>query len=65
MDLKSTDVVFAKIAGLQVNRISAPQCCFTPDGLRHMVDHIRTDTLVHICTGCYQQALMNCPDTPP
>lgn len=65
MDLASTDSVFSKIAGLRVNRISAPQCCFTPPGLSHMIENIRTETMVHICTGCYQQAQVNRPTDKP
>jgi len=61
MDLKSTDEVFDKIIGLEINRISAPKCCFHPAGLSHMIGHITTRTMVHICTGCYGQALQNLP----
>jgi len=56
MDLQSTNEVFSNIEGLTVNRISAPQCCFTGDGLQHMLDGIRNRLMVHICTGCYGQA---------
>jgi len=62
MDLKSTDDVFSNIEGLEINRISAPKCCFTPDGLSHMVGNIRTEQMVHICTGCYGQASQNLPE---
>jgi len=61
VDLKSTNQVFDKINGLSVNRISAPSCCFTPIGLEHMLDRVQTDTMVHICTGCYSQAVVNMP----
>jgi len=61
MDLQSTDDVLSNIEGLEVNRISAPKCCFTPDGLSHMIENIRTDRMVHICTGCYGQASRNLP----
>jgi len=61
MDLKSTDAVFNKIEGLSVNRISAPACCFKPEGLDHMIKNVKTGCLVHICTGCYFQALQNMP----
>jgi hypothetical protein len=61
MDLKSANEVFRKIEGLAVNRISAPACCFKPEGLAHMIDHVQTDCMVHICTGCYFQALSNMP----
>lgn len=61
MDLKSTDEVFSKIEGLDVHRISAPKCCFTPEGLSHMTENILTKLMVHICTGCYGQALQNIP----
>ena len=59
MDLKSTNKIFEKIKGLKINRINAPQCCYKPEGLMHMLQSIRTDTMVHICTGCYIQALVN------
>ena len=61
MDLESTDEVFSKIEGLDVHRISAPKCCFTPDGLSNMTENILTRLMVHICTGCYGQALQNLP----
>jgi len=62
MDFKSTNDVFDKIKGLDINRISAPQCCYKAEGLAHMIDNIQTETMVHICTGCYGQALSNLPE---
>ncbi len=59
MDLKSTNSVFKKIKNLSINRISAPSCCYKPDGLDHMLESIETNYMVHICTGCYFQALFN------
>ncbi len=61
MDLKSTSRVFAKLDGLDINRISAPACCFKPDGAAHMIEQIENKLMVHICTGCYGQALANLP----
>jgi hypothetical protein len=61
MDLKSTNAVFQKIEGLSINRISAPACCYKPDGLAHMIRNVKTDCMVHICTGCYFQAVFNVP----
>jgi hypothetical protein len=61
MDLKSTDEVLESIKELSVNRISAPACCFKPEGMDHMINSLKTETLVHICTGCYFQALQNIP----
>jgi Fe-S oxidoreductase len=61
MDLKSANRVFAKIEGLDLNRIKAPSCCYKPDGLAHMIDGVKTDCMVHVCTGCYFQALLNMP----
>ncbi len=61
IDLKSTNSVFEKIKDLSINRISAPQCCYSPDGLNHMLGSVRTNCMVHICTGCYFQALLNMP----
>ena len=62
MDLASTDKVFAAISGLEVNRIEAPHCCYTPKGLSHMIDHTINSTMVHICTGCYGQARRSLPE---
>jgi len=61
MNLESVDAIFAKIKGLDVNRISAPKCCFTPEGLTHMTGSVSTKTMVHVCTGCYGQAVSTIP----
>lgn len=61
MDLKSTNEVLSKMEGLEVNRIGAPKCCFHPEGLAHMIDNVQSKTMLHICTGCYNQALQNMP----
>ena len=57
MDLKSTNSVFKKISGLEINRIKAPECCFKPDGISYMTENVMTKNMVHICTGCYGQAM--------
>ena len=57
MDLKSTNNLFSKLKGVKVNRISAPICCYKPEGLEHMISNVKTKMLLHICTGCYGQAL--------
>ncbi len=59
MDLKSTNAVFRKIQGLSIHRISAPACCFKPEGLQHMLEGVETNRMVHVCTGCYLQARSN------
>ncbi|MBW1783236.1 MAG: hypothetical protein JRL30_21155 [Deltaproteobacteria bacterium] len=61
MDLKSTNQIFKKIKDLSIHRISAPACCYKPDGLNHMLTNVETDYMVHICTGCYLQAIHNMP----
>ncbi len=61
MDLKSTNHVFEKLEGVKVHRIGAPECCYKPAGIAHMMEGIRTKLMVHICTGCYGQALSNLP----
>lgn len=61
MDLKSTNEVLAKIKGLKINRIGAPKCCYHPEGLSHMIDSVKSDVMLHVCTGCYFQALLNMP----
>jgi len=61
MDLASTNDVFAQMPGLEINRIGAPACCFKPEGLAHMVEHVSAPKMVHICTGCYGQAGQHVP----
>lgn len=61
MDLKSTDEIFSRISGLKVNRIPSGNCCYTPEGISRLVDGGRTGCQVHICTGCYDQAVKNIP----
>jgi Fe-S oxidoreductase len=61
MDLKSTNEVFSKLEGVHIHRISAPECCYKPAGTAHMIENIRTRLMVHICTGCYGQAVANLP----
>jgi hypothetical protein len=61
MDLTSTNRVFKKISGLEINRIKAPACCYKAEGLAYMTDNVKTENMVHICTGCYGQALGHMP----
>lgn len=61
MDLKSTSNVLENLDGLQIHQIAAPQCCYKPEGLVHMIDSIQNEIMVHICTGCYFQAKANLP----
>ena len=61
MDLESTDEVFENMKGLDVHRIGAPKCCFHPEGLSHMIENVTSKLMVHICTGCYGQAVSNLP----
>lgn len=56
MDLKSTNHVFKKISGIEINRIKAPKCCYTPEGSSLMTGNVKTKNMVHICAGCYAQA---------
>lgn len=61
MDLKSARQVLEGIDGLRVHQIAAPQCCYKSEGLTHMIGNIKNRLMVHICTGCYFQALFNLP----
>jgi hypothetical protein len=61
MDLKSTNAVLEKIEGLSVNRIGAPACCHTEQGLNHMLTNVKTKHMVHVCNGCYIRAREHMP----
>jgi Fe-S oxidoreductase len=62
MDLESTEEVFSHIKGLEIHHIKARQCCYKPEGASHMMKSRETGTMVHVCTGCYGQALANLPE---
>ena len=62
MDLQSTEDVLSRLEGARINRIDAPRCCYTEDGLAHMLGNVRTGLMVHICTGCYERAKTNMPE---
>ncbi len=57
MDLQSTDRILEQIEGLKVNRIVAEQCCYKQAGIEQLIQETRTGLQLHICTGCYEQAL--------
>jgi Fe-S oxidoreductase len=57
MDLEAVDSLLSLLPGLEVNRISAPRCCYTEEGLRHLKESSHADLLLTVCTGCYGQAL--------
>ena len=61
MDLKSTNAVFDRVEGLSINRIGAPACCHTEQGLNHMLTNVKTKHMVHVCNGCYIRACENMP----
>jgi hypothetical protein len=61
MDLQSTENVLSALEGVRINRIDAPRCCYTEDGLAHMLGNVKTGLMVHICTGCYERAKTNMP----
>jgi hypothetical protein len=61
MDLASTNRILKKFKGLEVNRIGAPKCCYHPEGLEHMIKSVSTKIMLHICTGCYAQAVGHMP----
>ncbi len=61
MDLEPANSVFENIKVLSINRISAPECCYEPHALDHMLKSVETNYMVHICTGCYFQAILNVP----
>ncbi|MDY6794886.1 MAG: hypothetical protein SWK76_06355 [Actinomycetota bacterium] len=50
------------LKGWRVHRIKARQCCYKPEGASHMMESRETGTTVHVCTGCYGQALANLPE---
>ncbi len=57
MDLEAADGILERFPDMEVNRIPAPRCCFTEEGLRHLEKGVKTDLLITVCTGCYGQAL--------
>ena len=53
IDLDPPLSVLGKIAGLNVNYLNNKLCCYIPPHLENLVNEIKTQTIVAICTGCY------------
>ncbi len=54
VDLEPALRVLDKVEGLKVNHLDNTQCCYIPPHLEALTGSMKTDTLVTICTGCYQ-----------
>jgi len=46
--------ILGKVEGLKVNHLDSTQCCYIPPHMETLADGVTSDTVVAICTGCYQ-----------
>ena len=53
LDVEPAARVLNKIDGLKVNYLDSSLCCFIPPHLEQLTASIATNTVVTICTGCY------------
>jgi len=53
LDVEPAARVLNKIDGLKVNHLDSSLCCFIPPHLEQLTASLTTNTVVTICTGCY------------
>jgi Fe-S oxidoreductase len=53
LNLEPPKSVLQKIDGLNVNYLSNKHCCYIPPHLNNLVEGIKSNTIITICTGCY------------
>lgn len=53
LDLEPAVRILDRVAGLKVNHLDNSQCCYIPPHLENLIQDIKTNTVITICTGCY------------
>jgi len=53
LDIKPTLRILDRIEGLNINHLDNTQCCYIPPHLEKLIQGIKTNTIITICTGCY------------
>jgi len=53
-----------KVEGLQVNHLDNTRCCYIPPHMEELAASVSNDTVVAICTGCYQNLRRNLAEKP-
>ncbi|MHB8086606.1 MAG: heterodisulfide reductase-related iron-sulfur binding cluster [Dehalococcoidia bacterium] len=53
VDTSAAINIMEKIEGLEVNVLDGKLCCNIPPHMDQLVDSIKSNTVVNICTGCY------------
>jgi Fe-S oxidoreductase len=53
VDVEPAVRILKKIKGLEVNYIDSTLCCNIPPHMDQIVNSIKSDAVVNICTGCY------------
>ncbi|HIE17912.1 MAG TPA: (Fe-S)-binding protein [Dehalococcoidia bacterium] len=64
VDIEPAVRVLNKIAELKVNYLDANLCCYIPPHLEQLAANLKTNILVNICTGCYNNLRGKLKDKP-
>lgn len=51
--------LLGRVDGLQVNHLDNTRCCYIPPHMEELAASVTNDTVVAICTGCYQNLRRN------
>lgn len=46
--------LLSKVEGLEVNHLDSTRCCYIPPHMEELAGSVVNETVVAICTGCYQ-----------
>ena len=62
LDIEPTLRLLNKIRGLRVNHLDSKLCCYIPPHLEQLIESIKNQTIITICTGCYQNLRRKLPE---
>lgn len=62
VDIEPAVRLLNRVGGLKVNHLDSTRCCYIPPHLEQLSDSLVNETVVTICTGCYQNLRRKLPE---
>jgi len=62
VDVEAAVRLLSKVEGLKVNHLDSTQCCYIPPHMEQLSNSLTNETVVTICTGCYQNLRRKLPE---
>jgi len=59
VDIEHAARLLGRVDGLKVNHLDSTRCCYIPPHMEELAGSVTSDTVVTICTGCYQNVRRN------